>query len=110
METHLAFLQLAPESRVRVEVLNGNGLIDTTQPVAALLVEAGFRVVLTDNADRSDYETTLLIAQTLTNQNAAVEARDLLGIGDVSVEVRQPSGVVDLTIIVGQDLPATGGE
>ena len=110
VETHLAFLQLAPEPRVRVEVLNGNGLIGTTQPVAALLVEAGFRVVLTDNADRSDYETTLLIAQTLTNQNAAVAARDLLGIGDVSVEVRQPSGVVDLTIIVGQDLPATGGE
>ena len=47
---HLPFLQLADEPRVRVEVLNGNGPIGTTQPVAALLVSAGFRIVVTDNA------------------------------------------------------------
>lgn len=103
---NLRYLQLADEPRTRVEVLNGNGRIGTTQPVAALLVDEGFRVVVTDNADRDDYATTRIIAQGESFQAAAVEAREVLGIGDVSVEIRQPSGVVDLTIIVGQDLPA----
>ncbi len=106
VERNLAFLRLAEEPRVRIEVLNGNGRIGTTQPVAALLVEEGFRVVVTDNADRDDYATTQVIAQGLEFQQAAVQAATVLGLGDVSVEVRQPSGVVDLTIIVGQDLPA----
>jgi hypothetical protein len=108
VELHVPYLQLAPEPRVRVEVLNGNGRIGTTQPVASILVRAGFRVVLTDNADRADYETSLLIAQGTVFQKAAVDARELLGLGDVSVEIHQPSGVVDLTIIVGEDLPAGG--
>jgi len=105
---HLLFLQLADEPRVRVEVLNGNGLIGTTQPVAALLVSAGFRIVVTDNADRADYPLTLVIAQGRRFQEAALIAREILGVGEVSVEVRQPSGVVDPTIIVGKDLPADG--
>ena len=105
---HLQYLQLAPEPRIRIEVLNGNGLIGTTRPVAALLVRAGFRVVVTDNADRSDFESTLVIAQGRDFQQAALDAREILGIGEVSVEILQPSGVVDLTIIVGQDLPAGG--
>ena len=106
---HLPFLQLAEEPRIRVEVLNGNGLIGTTRPVAALLVDAGFRIVVTDNADRSDYPMTLVIAQGRAFQEAALSARETIGLGEVSVEIRQPSGVVDLTIIVGEDLPA-GGE
>ena len=106
---HISYLQLAQEPRVRVEVLNGNGTIGTTRPVAALLVDAGFRIVVTDNADRSDYPTTLIIAQGRNFQQAALSVREVIGLGDVSMEIRQPSGVVDVTIIVGQDLPA-GGE
>ena len=107
--THISYVQIADEPRVRVEVLNGNGLIGTTQPVSALLVDAGFRIVVTDNADRSDYPTSLIIAQGRDFQQAALSAHEVLGMGEVSVEIRQPSGVVDLTIIVGRDLPA-GGE
>lgn len=100
------YLQFTTGVRPRVEILNGNGRIGTTRPVAAALIEHGFRVVRTDNADKSTYEETRIIAQGRSNQQAALQARDVLGRGEVLVEVRQPSGVVDLTIIVGQDIPA----
>jgi hypothetical protein len=106
VEANVPYLQIAPEPRFRVEVLNGNGLIGTTGPVAAELVDEGFWVVITDNADRDDYETTRIIAHGREHQNAALAVHDVIGRGDVSIEVRQPSGVVDVTIIVGQDLPA----
>ncbi len=102
------YLQLADEPRLRVEILNGNGLVGTTAPVARVLIEAGFRVVFTDNADRQDYETSRLIAQGSENQSAAVAIQRLLGTGEVFLEQRQPSGVVDLTIIVGSDLAVQG--
>ncbi len=66
-------------------------------------------MVITDNADRDDYEVTRIIAQGRENQEAAVAIRELIGRGDVSIEVRQPSGVVDVTIVVGEDLPAGQG-
>ncbi len=100
------YLALRPEPRPRVEILNGNGRVGTTQPVAALLVRQGYRVVKTDNADASDYEVTRLIAQGTPNQQNALDIRELLGLGDVYLEQRQPSTVVDITIIVGEDVPA----
>ncbi|HDK45392.1 MAG TPA: LytR family transcriptional regulator [Actinobacteria bacterium] len=101
-----AFLQFTAKTRPRVEVLNGNGRIGTTRPVAAALIRHGFRIVRTDNADKSTYAETRIIAQGREHQQAALDARKVLGRGEVVVEVRQPSGVVDLTIIVGQDIPA----
>ena len=65
--------------------------------------------MLTDNADRLDYDTTRIIAHGREHQEVALEVREVIGRGDVSVEVLQPSGVVDLTIIVGRDLVANGG-
>ncbi len=106
---HVPYLRLAEEPRVRIEVLNGNGRIGTTRPVAGRLIDAGYRVVITDNADRDDYQVTRIIAQGRENQEAAVAIRELIGRGDVSIEVRQPSGVVDVTIVVGEDLPAGQG-
>ncbi|NOY56613.1 MAG: LytR C-terminal domain-containing protein [Actinobacteria bacterium] len=101
-----AYLQFTAKTRPRVEVLNGNGRIGTTRPVAAALIRHGFRIVRTDNADKSTYAETRIIAQGREHQQAALDARKVLGRGEVVVEVRQPSGVVDLTIIVGQDIPA----
>lgn len=100
------FLQFTAAERPRVEVLNGNGRIGTTRPVAAALISHGFRIVRTDNADKTSYAETRIIAQGREHQQAALDAREVLGRGEVVVEVRQPSGVVDLTIIVGQDIPA----
>ena len=100
------YLIIRPEPRPRVEVLNGNGRIGTTGPIAALLVEKGYRIVKTDNADRDDYEETRIISQGREHQQDAIDVQRALGSGEVLLEVRQPSGIVDLTIIVGRDIPA----
>ena len=92
--------------RPRVEILNGNGRIGTTMVVAETLVRRGFRVVLTDNADRFDYAETLVIAQGRDAEPAAREAAGALGAGTVFLESRAPSTVVDVSIIVGQDIPS----
>lgn len=100
------YLALREGPRARVEVLNGNGRIGTTRPVAASLIREGFRVTKTDNADASDYDVSRVIAHGLDHQQDAVAAQELLGVGQVEVEQRQPSTVVDVTIIVGLDIPA----
>ncbi|MGH8937432.1 MAG: LCP family protein [Acidimicrobiia bacterium] len=109
VEGRFQYLRLRPEPRPRVEVLNGNGRVGTTQAVAEALVRRGFRVLKTDNADRFDYAETQVIAQGRENQEEALEAREVLGRGEVILELRRPSGVVDLTIIVGQDIPSEEG-
>lgn len=100
------FLVIRDEPRPRVEVLNGNGRIGTTGPIAATLVDHGYRIVKTDNADRDDYLESQVIAQGRDHQQDALDVQKLLGVGEVLLEMRQPSGIVDLTIIVGRDLPA----
>mgnify|MGYP001826517679 CR=1 FL=1 len=102
-------LRIREGERPRVEILNGNGLVLTTRTVAESLVRRGFLVIKTDNADRFDYETTLVIAQGREHQRQAEEVINLLGSGDLLLELRAPSGVVDLSIIVGLDIPAGEG-
>ncbi len=106
----LPYLRIGANPRVRVEVLNGNGLVGTTSLVAESLITDGFWVVHTDNADQFTYETSRIIAQGREHQNSALQIQRLLGLGDVEVEQRQPSGVVDVTIIVGGDLPSGSSE
>lgn len=100
---------LLRSSRPPVEVLNGNGRIGATRVVAGNLVRLGFRVVRTDNADRFDYPSTEVIAQGRKGEAAAWEVLGALGTGTVFIELRAPSSVVDVTIIVGQDIPAGEG-
>ncbi|HEV3472267.1 MAG TPA: LCP family protein [Actinomycetota bacterium] len=94
--------------QVRVQVLNGNGVPGIGQEVAERLVGAGFRVVLTGNARRLNYEKTLLITYDDTEQDVAIaeRARRLLGVGEFQVSV-QEQGIVDLTIVVGRDFLRT---
>lgn len=98
-----AYLAIAEGPRPRVEVLNGTDRVQVTPPVAAELVEAGYRIVRTDNADRPDYAVTRIVGHTEANQSAALSVFDVLGFGEVRLEVRQPSGIVDITVIVGDD-------
>jgi hypothetical protein len=103
---HLGHLLLRPGERPRVEVLNGNGRIGATRVVAETVVRRGFRVVRTDNADRFDYASTLVIAQ---GEDAAAAAREIagaVGAGTVYLEEAAPSLVIDVSIIVGLDIPA----
>jgi hypothetical protein len=104
--SRLGHLLLMAGDRPRVEVLNGNGRIGATRVVAEAVVRQGFRVVRTDNADRFDYAATLVIAQGEEAQQAAREVAGILGVAAVYLEEAAPSLVVEVSIIVGQDIPA----
>jgi polyisoprenyl-teichoic acid--peptidoglycan teichoic acid transferase len=88
----------------RLQILNGNGRPGIGQHVAARVLPEGYRVVLTDNADRFDHEVTRVIAH--GDDEAVLErARELvtlLGTGEVEIS-RTPQSVVDVTIVVGHD-------
>lgn len=101
----LGDLLLRDGARPRVEVLNGNGGVGATRLVAERLVRHGFLVVRTDNADRFDYATTLVIAHGESALPAAREAAGLIGTGSVYLEP-DPGQGVDVGIIIGLDMPA----
>jgi hypothetical protein len=103
LDLHAGYLRLVDGERPRLEILNGTGRVAVTPPIAAKLAQEGFRVVLTDNADRDDYEVTRIVGHTTANQVAALAVHTILGFGEVRLEVRQPSGIVDVTVIVGDD-------
>jgi hypothetical protein len=107
--SRLDHLALRDGERPRVEVLNGNGLPQTTRLVAETLVKRGFRVIRTDNADSFDYRDSRVIAQGRGNRLPGAEIVGLLGVGQLELEVRAPSGVVDVSIIVGEDIPIGEG-
>lgn len=87
---------------VPVIVVNGNGEPGVGESVAAKIVPAGFRVVLSQNADRFDHQTTAVIASGEEHVGAARRAQEALGVGEVQV-TRVPSGLADVTIVVGKD-------
>jgi LytR cell envelope-related transcriptional attenuator/LytR_cpsA_psr family len=93
------------EAPARAEIRNGNGEPGVGTSVGALLIPAGFRVVLSDNADTFDHETTQVIADGPDNEQTAAAARDALGVGKLIVS-QVPSGVADVTVIVGHDFHA----
>jgi hypothetical protein len=103
MANTLGVTQVANDD-VRVQVLNGNGVPGIGQQVAEDLVGAGFRVVLTGNARRLNYQKTLIITYDDSDEGRATaqRARELLGVGEIQVSV-QEQGIVDLTIVVGKD-------
>lgn len=91
-------------AETKVQVLNGNGVPGIGQEIAERLIGAGFRVVLTGNAPRLNYERTLVVTydDSPEAQAAAERARDLIGVGTVQVSAQQ-QGIVDLTIVIGKD-------
>jgi len=93
-----------PGEQIRVQILNGNGLPNTAQAVAERLVGEGYKVVLSGNANRLDYDTTQIVIYESTPeaQAAGERAGELLGVGNLQVSVNQ-QGIVDVTIVVGKD-------
>ena len=89
----------------RAEVRNGNGEPGVGASIGALLIPAGFRIVLSENADTFDHETTQVIADGPENQQAAADALDAIGVGKIIVS-QIPSGAADVTVIVGHDFQA----
>jgi len=90
---------------LRVIVENGSGAPGVGEAVAAQLLPGGFRVVLSRNAESFDHDRTDVIAEGQEFVEAAKAARRLLGLGKVAVS-QVPSGVGDITVIVGKDFEA----
>jgi LytR cell envelope-related transcriptional attenuator len=86
----------------RAEVRNGNGQPGVGEAVGAQLIPAGFRIVLSENADTFDYKSTQIIAAGTENDQVAEQAKEAIGVGKVIVS-RVPSGLADVTVIVGAD-------
>jgi hypothetical protein len=105
----LGHLVVGEGARPRVEILNGNGVAGSGVPLAETLVAEGFYVFRSGNADRFDYEVSLVIAQGEDAVDAARRAAEALGIGEVLLEGTAPSGVVDVSIIVATDLAPKEG-
>jgi hypothetical protein len=101
---------------VPVVVLNGSGVPGggqgTARPrvsagverAAARLIPAGFRIVESDNASSFGHPTTLVVANTVDEQQLAGRAQAALGVGRVSV-AGAPSGLSAVTIVLGKDFP-----
>ncbi len=94
----------AAEGGRDLQILNGNGVPGIGQKVAERLLPAGFRVVLTRNADTFDHaETRIVVYEDTPAQLAAAEQiRSLLGVGTIELS-RTPQSVADITIVVGLD-------
>ena len=75
------------------------------EEVGRRIIPAGFRVVLSQNAATFDLPTTDVIANGDENLGAARAARKALGVGKVGVS-QVPSGIGDITIVVGKDFTA----
>lgn len=99
----------AEDASVRVILYNGAGTPGIAGEAAQQLIAAGMRVVDTKNADRFDYDTTLIVVQDgNTDQGALV--RQALGVGEI-VEKPSEQDVADVIVIIGRDYepPAEGG-
>jgi hypothetical protein len=87
---------------VPVTVLNGSGAPGVGEAVARRIVPDGYRVVVSENASTFDNEQTLIVVATESERQVAEHVRDLLGIGEVVVS-GPPSGISQVTIVVGKD-------
>ena len=101
--SRIPYLKLYDGSRPRVELLNGNGGIQSTRSIAEALIRAGFRIVRTDNATNFDFEHTLVVAQGRGAKQVAEVAADVIVVDEVLTELDTPSGVIDISIIEGKD-------
>jgi hypothetical protein len=88
--------------RVRVQLLNGTGVVGQSQAVASRLLPAGFRIVVTANANRFTYRETQIVFYRREQETAARRVQRSLGVGKL-VRSRQPLDVVDVTVVIGSD-------
>lgn len=88
---------------VRIAVLNGSGRPGVGWEIGTLLASSGFRVVAAQNAESFNQKETQIVASGDAFLEQAQQVRDVLGVGTVYVG-SQPTGIVDITIVVGKDL------
>lgn len=86
------------------EVLNGSGVKGEAKRVADLLIELGYKVTKTGNADKDDYaQSELIIGSSLEDKANLIVAdlKDIIRIASVSATLKEstPSG----RIIIGKE-------
>lgn len=86
---------------VSVIVYNGAGSSGLAGDAAQALLAGGFRVVDTGNAERFDYETTLIVVQSGI-MSEGDDVRAALGVGKVQ-EGPAREGTADVIVIIGKD-------
>ena len=86
----------------QVEVLNGSGAPDLARAMTDRLRDRGLDVVAVGNADASSYPETLILLRRGDASVARMVAQRL-GKG-VPLEQRDPTLLVDVTVILGRDL------
>jgi len=89
------------DTRPQVEVLNGCGVSGIAARAQEYLIEAGFDVVNTENADAFDYRETIVIDRGGDPGIARRVARSL-GTANVIRQVR-PDLMLQVTVILGAD-------
>jgi LytR cell envelope-related transcriptional attenuator len=83
-------------------VQNGNGAADVSEAVARKILPAGFRVVISENAQSFDVPKTSVISNGVAHAAEARRAQKALGIGQVQISSLS-SNVGDITVVVGKD-------
>lgn len=98
-------LVLRRSDMVRVQVLNGSGIDGQAARAADVLRREGFEVVTVGNADRFDYETTVVIPR----PGRTAEAERVAGVLGGRVQGPEPAAGgqsgADVTVIIGRDAP-----
>jgi hypothetical protein len=90
---------------VPVIVQNGSGRPGIGQAVARRILPAGFRVVISENAPTFGVAVTTVTANGRNHVAQARRVRRDLGVGRVRLS-RVPSGIGDITVVVGKDFRA----
>jgi hypothetical protein len=96
------FVPTGSEEKVRLVVLNGNGIPGIGKDVARILVPEGFTLVASQNLTSFDQQETQVVASSSEFLPAAHRAQRLLGVGSV-YRTDQPTYLADVTVIVGKD-------
>jgi hypothetical protein len=96
----------AEDNIIRVIVYNGAGVPGIAGEAAQELIRNGMRVVDTKNADRFDYNESLIVVQDGELANGQ-RVKDILRVGTI---VDQPSeqDVADIIVIIGSDYVPAG--
>jgi len=101
-----------PERPVRVYVTNGCGLDRLAARFRPLLQEAGFDVCGVTNADRKDYQETLIVDRSGRPGGARSvydHFQTTYGVGRLVLQTRSSSPEGDVLVILGSDLTAAFG-
>lgn len=91
----------ADDSSVRVIIYNGAGTPGIAGEAAQRMIAAGMRVVDTKNADRFDYDTTMIVVQD-GDLEQGEQVKAALGTGEI-VDKPSEQDVADVIVIIGRD-------